>query len=230
MDKNFRVRLLVGLGMFLVSIIGLYTFDSIPFKVIFGLFAVVAIVELLSFFKEKFSTGLLILAIIEIVFLICSVIFVARTDLVHFWYIILGVPGYDIFAYLFGKMFGGKIFKKSRPFPHVSKNKTWEGTFCGLAMAIGMVAVMMGARDAISDDWMYLLCGPLALVGDLYESYLKRRFGVKDSNEIVVKNKLFSHLEMLVGGSEGHGGFLDRIDSTAFATTILLIITAAMGV
>lgn len=216
--------------MFLVSIIGLYTFDSIPFKVIFGLFAVVAIVELLSFFKEKFSTGLLILAIIEIVFLICSVIFVARTDLVHFWYIILGVPGYDIFAYLFGKMFGGKIFKKSRPFPHVSKNKTWEGTFCGLAMAIGMVAVMMGARDAISDDWMYLLCGPLALVGDLYESYLKRRFGVKDSNEIVVKNKLFSHLEMLVGGSEGHGGFLDRIDSTAFATTILLIITAAMGV
>ena len=230
MDKNFRVRLLVGLGMFLVSIIGLYTFDSIPFKVIFGLFAVVAIVELLSFFKEKFSTGLLILAIIEIVFLICSVIFVARTDLVHFWYIILGVPGYDIFAYLFGKMFGGKIFKKSRPFPHVSKNKTWEGTFCGLAMAIGMVAVMMGVRDAFSDDWMYLLCGPLALMGDLYESYLKRRFGVKDSNEIVVKNKLFSHLEMLVGGSEGHGGFLDRIDSTAFATTILLIITTAMGV
>ena len=36
MDKNFRVRLLVGLGMFLVSIIGLYTFNSIPFKVIFG--------------------------------------------------------------------------------------------------------------------------------------------------------------------------------------------------
>ena len=63
------------------------------------------------------------LAIIETLFLIGGVVFVSRVDLVHFWYIILGVCGYDIFAYLFGKAFGGKIFKKSRPFPHVSKNK-----------------------------------------------------------------------------------------------------------
>ena len=71
---------------------------------------------------------------------------------------------------------------------------------------------------------MYLLCGPLALIGDLFESLLKRHFKVKDSNEIVVKNKWFKRLELVVGGSEGHGGFLDRIDSTAFAASVLLII------
>ena len=63
-------------------------------------------------------------------------------------------------------------------------------------------------------------------MGDLFESYLKRQFKVKDSNEIVIKNKFFEKLETLVGGTEGHGGYLDRIDSIAFTATVLLIITA----
>ena len=86
----------------------------------------------------------------------------------------------------------------------------------------------MSARGAFGVEWMYLLCGPLALIGDLFESFLKRRFKVKDSNEILIKNKTFSRLEMLVGGSEGHGGFLDRVDSTAFACTMLLVISLVL--
>ena len=62
-------------------------------------------------------------------------------------------------------------------------------------------------------------------MGDLYESFLKRKFKVKDSNEIVVKNIVFQKLEDVVGGTGGHGGFLDRIDSTAFTATILLLIS-----
>lgn len=229
MDKNFKVRLVVGLSMFVVALMALYTFDSIPFKVIFGLFAVVSAVELLSFFHRKFTIFNALLALMEIGFLIGGSIFVARVDLGHFWYIILGVCGYDIFAYLFGKLVGGRIFKKARPFPHVSKNKTWEGTALGLAMSIGMVAIMMAVRGSFATDWVYLFCGPLALMGDLFESFLKRQFKVKDSNEIVIKNKLFAKLELLVGGSEGHGGFLDRIDSTAFAATMLLIVSLVGG-
>ena len=208
MDKNFRVRIIVGFSMFVVAIVALYTFDSIPFKIIYGLFA--------------------LMALFELAFIIASTVFVARVNIDHFWYIILGVCGYDIFAYLFGKLFGGKVFKKPRPFPHVSKNKTWEGTILGLTMAICLCLVTMSLRGSLSTDWMYLLCGPLALIGDLFESFMKRKFSIKDSNEIVRKNKVFEKAEMLVGGSEGHGGFLDRIDSTAFATTILLIISLAV--
>lgn len=226
MEKNFRIRLVVALVMFVVAVIALYTFDSIPFKILFGLFSLVALVELMSFFKRKVSKANTMLAFFEVVFLICGTIFVAMINADHFWYIILGVCGYDIFAYLFGKALGGKFFKKSRPFPFVSKNKTWEGTVLGLAASIGLVALTLGLRGAFATDWYYLLCGPLALVGDLYESYLKRHFKVKDSNEILIKNKLFEKLELAVGGSEGHGGFLDRIDSVAFASTVLLIIGA----
>ena len=225
MDKNFRVRVICGLGMFIVALVAIYTFDSIPFKIIYGLFALISAIELISFFWRKISFWHVLLAIIEIAFLVCSSIWVAKVDRYHFWYIILGVCGYDIFAYLLGKAFGGKIFKKSRPFPHISKNKTWEGTFLGLLMSFLMCLTMMLVRGTFEFDWIYLLCGPLALVGDLYESFLKRRFKVKDSNEILIKNKVFEKIEMVIGGTEGHGGYLDRIDSTAFTTTILLLIS-----
>ena len=221
MDKNFKVRFMVGAAMFIVALIALYTFEGTPFKIIFGLFALVAAIELFSFFKKKRSFELFLLAVFELAFLFYGTLFVAQIDTAHFWYIILGVPGYDVFAYLFGKAFGGKVFGKKRPFPKISKNKTWEGTILGLAMAMSMVAILMAVRGAFATDWFYLLCGPLALCGDLYESYLKRQFKVKDSNEIVIKYPLFEKLELLIGGAEGHGGFLDRIDSTAFTAAIL---------
>ena len=228
MDKNFKVRVAVGLGMFVVALVGLYTFDSVPFKIIFGFFALVSEIELLSFFKRKAGAFNVFLAILESIFLVCGTIFVAKIDVNYFWYIILGVPGYDIFAYLFGKAFGGKVFKKSRPFPYVSKNKTWEGTILGLSMAIGMVAIKMAVSGNFATDLMYLFCGPLALMGDLFESFLKRQFKVKDSNEILRKNDFFKKLEMLVGGNEGHGGFLDRIDSTVFTASVLLLVSSLL--
>ncbi len=228
MDRNFRVRVIVGVSMFIIALIALYTFNGVPFKILFGIFSLIAMVELFSFFKKKANSLNIFLAILEVVFLIWGTFFVAGIDAHDFWYVILGVPGYDIFAYLFGKLIGGKIFKKSRPFPYVSKNKTWEGTILGLTMAIGMVAIKMATTGDFATDWIYLLCGPLALIGDLFESLLKRKFKVKDSNEILIKNKFFEKLELLIGGSEGHGGYLDRIDSSAFTCTILLIVSSLL--
>ena len=224
MDKNFRVRVMCGLGLFIVALASMYTFEAAPFKILFGLFAVVSGIELLSFFKKTTHFKNVILAIIEIMFLFYGSIFIAQVGVIEIWYIILGVCGYDIFAYLCGKALGGKIVKRSRPFPKVSKNKTWEGTILGLTISISLVAIFTTLVGRF--EYIYLLCGPLALMGDLFESYLKRQFKVKDSNEIVIKNKLFEKLELIVGGTEGHGGFLDRIDSTAFTGTILLIIFA----
>ena len=216
--------MIAGVVLFVTAMVAMHIFDGVPLKILYGLFALVAGIELISFFKQKTNPLNTFLALLEILFLIGGSIFVAITPVENFWYIILGVCGYDIFAYLFGKALGGKIFKKSRPFRYVSKNKTWEGTILGLITSIVLVAILLNVRGTFETDWMYLLCGPLALIGDLFESLLKRHFKVKDSNEIVVKNKWFKRLELVVGGSEGHGGFLDRIDSTAFAASVLLVI------
>lgn len=224
MDKNFRVRVICGLGLFVVALIAMYTFDAVPFKILFGVFAIIAGIELLSFFKKVAHFKNVILAIIEIMFLFYGSMFIAQIGVVEIWYLIFGVCGYDIFAYLCGKMLGGKIIRNHHPFPKISKNKTWEGTILGLTISIILVLILTTALGRA--DYIYLLCGPLALMGDLFESYLKRQFKVKDSNEIVIKNKFFEKLEILVGGTEGHGGYLDRIDSIAFTATVLLIITA----
>lgn len=228
MDKNFWVRWVCGWAMFIAAIIAVYAFDGIPFKVLFGVFAVLAGIELLSFFHKKFSISNAILALIEIAFLVFSAISMARINVNQFWFIIFGVCGYDVWAYLCGRMVGGKIFKRSRPFPHISKNKTWEGTVLGLLLSAAQVAICIAIFGNWGTDWYFMLGGGLALVGDLYESFLKRRFDVKDSNEIVIKNPVFEKLELVVGGAKGHGGFLDRLDSLAFATTVFLVISVVL--
>lgn len=223
MTKNFKVRLSVSLILLAMAAVFIFTLESVPFKIFFGSFATVSAIELLSFFKKKFNIWTVILALLEIAFLVASSIFVARLNALEMVLLIFGVCGYDVFAYLFGNWLGGSIFKKSRPFPHISKNKTWEGTFMGLVTSFvlsGLIIIIFN-----STEYLFLLCGPLALIGDLIESFSKRRFGVKDSNEIVIKNKACAKAELLVGGSEGHGGYLDRIDSMAFTATILLLIS-----
>ena len=57
MDKNFKVRVVVGVCIFIVALVGLYTFDSIPFKVFFSVFALMSAIELMSFFKRKNSNS-----------------------------------------------------------------------------------------------------------------------------------------------------------------------------
>lgn len=211
--------------LFVVALISMYVLDAVPFKILFSLFALVAAIELFSFFKKRHDILAFFLVILEFIFIICCVVFVLQKGLYDYWYIIFGVPSYDIFAYLCGSMIGGKIFKNSRPFPKISKNKTWEGTICGLVASFLLVLLLVCSRNAFSSGWVYFLCGPLALLGDLFESFLKRRFNIKDSNEIVIKNKFFSKIELLIGGADGHGGFLDRIDSVSFTTTVVLLIT-----
>lgn len=231
MGRNFWVRLVCGIAMFAIALASMYAFNGQFFKVLVIFVVVMAAVELLSFLTKKRTVVNVILLICELIFLIYGSIFIITVpssglgdtpNWLPIWYLIFGVCGYDIFAYLCGKILGGKIIKHHRPFPIVSPNKTWEGTVLGLVFSTGLVAIALVCTQ--SQDWAYLLCGVLALIGDLYESYLKRLFKVKDSNEILEKNKFFRGLELLVGGSKGHGGYLDRIDSMAFAATVLFII------
>ncbi len=222
MKNNFKVRLIVSIGLIIVAAVFLSICEGLPFKIFFSTFAAVAAIELCSFFKKSHTPINIILSIAEIAFLILGSITIFRPSLLGIITIILGVCGYDIFAYFFGGLIGGYLFPKSRPFPHISKNKTWEGTFMGLICSFLLCGIFILASN--QTNYIYLLCGPLAVIGDLFESMLKRTFKVKDSNEIIVKKKPFDLLEILVGGNAGHGGFLDRIDSIAFTCAVLFFL------
>ena len=103
----------------------------------------------------------------------------------------------------------GTSFGRRKLYPIVSPNKSVEGALGGLGGSIvGAIAAkyIFFAELTITDAVvMALVLGVLGQVGDLFESLLKRSFGVKDSGSIV----------------PGHGGILDRLDSILFAAPAL---------
>ncbi len=114
-------------------------------------------------------------------------------------FIILVVVAADVGAY-----FGGSYFKGPKLSPKLSPNKTWSGFFCGLVFAIiigGVVTQFVFGSFAFG-LLMALPVVLLSVVGDLFESGLKRRLEVKDTGGLL----------------PGHGGLLDRLDSLMLAT------------
>ncbi len=132
------------------------------------------------------------------------------------WWL-LGVMGMvwmaDISAYFTGRKFG-----KNKLAPNISPGKTWEGVAGAmlgvmLYMAIVMVASGMTQRYSLL---VFAIIGvavvALSVMGDLFESAIKRQAGVKDSGTLL----------------PGHGGLLDRIDaltSTLPLAALMLILT-----
>jgi phosphatidate cytidylyltransferase len=113
----------------------------------------------------------------------------------------------DIFAYFAGRSIGGPKLA-----PRISPNKTWAGLAggtLGAAIAGGFVAYLFD----LGSPFLYLgaLMAVLAQAGDLYESWVKRRAGVKDSGTIL----------------PGHGGVLDRLDGLLPVAVATLLILAA---
>jgi phosphatidate cytidylyltransferase len=124
--------------------------------------------------------------------------------------ILLGTWASDIFAY-----FGGRLLGRHRLAPAISPKKTVEGFVIGLAAGIFVTWVTL-YRQGFTNPQALLVGVGVALaapLGDLFESFLKRDLGVKDSGTLLA----------------GHGGVLDRIDALLFAGPAALAIVALLG-
>ncbi len=101
--------------------------------------------------------------------------------------------------------FTGTFWGKKKLYPSVSPNKSVEGAVGGMAgsiLAAGLAHMtFMPWTGLLPLLFLGLLVGVVAELGDLFESLLKRSFGVKDSGRLI----------------PGHGGILDRLDSLLFA-------------
>jgi phosphatidate cytidylyltransferase len=117
----------------------------------------------------------------------------------------------DVGAYAIGSVAGRRKIA-----PRISPGKTWEGTFGGFGAAalavLGIGALLgLGRPEAAVAA---LTIGPAAFAGDLLESLLKRRAGVKDSGALF----------------PGHGGMLDRIDSLVVVAPLVALLGSGMMV
>lgn len=118
----------------------------------------------------------------------------------------------DIGAYMAGRAIGGP-----RLAPAISPGKTWSGALGGLIAAalIGFVAArLLGGGGVFWRPVMLaVLIGLVSQAGDLFESLLKRHFGVKDSGTLI----------------PGHGGLLDRLDAVLTAAPAAALLALVLG-
>jgi phosphatidate cytidylyltransferase len=109
-----------------------------------------------------------------------------------------------------GAFYCGRFWGKTKLYPEVSPGKTWVGVAGGLAAAV-VVGILLGrwALPRMSPAGLAGLAWLLAVVGllgDLFESMLKRQVEVKDTSTLL----------------PGHGGMLDRLDSLLFAAPLVV--------
>jgi len=113
----------------------------------------------------------------------------------------------DSFAY-----FGGKLMGRTKLFPRISPNKTWEGSIWGFIASVLFMYLFYKFSPMNQLPINYnevivigILIGMFGQIGDLVESMFKRDSGVKDSSHLI----------------PGHGGFFDRFDSLIFVSPLI---------
>ena len=117
----------------------------------------------------------------------------------------------DVLGYFAGRAFGGP-----KLWPAVSPKKTWSGAIAGTVGAVAvalLVAAQFGSFDRIAIIAVALLLSIMAQVGDLFESWVKRRFDAKDSSHII----------------PGHGGVMDRLDGFWAAAVVGCVVGLLRG-
>jgi phosphatidate cytidylyltransferase len=116
----------------------------------------------------------------------------------------------DVLGYFAGRMLGGPKF-----WPAVSPKKTWSGTVAGWIGAglvgLGFVVAGYGAWPLVPLSMLVAFAGQM---GDIVESWVKRRAGVKDASDLI----------------PGHGGFLDRFDALIGAVVAVMLLQLVVPV
>ncbi|PDT01915.1 phosphatidate cytidylyltransferase [Rhizobium chutanense] len=117
----------------------------------------------------------------------------------------------DILAYFVGRALGGPKLA-----PSISPGKTWSGAIGGAvsAVAAGVVLIhfLIPGAEIIAAG-AALVLSVCSQSGDLFESFIKRKFGVKDSSRLI----------------PGHGGVMDRVDGLIFACFSALLLAGAFS-
>ena len=200
-----------------VSVIGALAIAAVGVCLAFGLVDVAAVVlglglalvaALAAGHRSWAATGFIYAAAAEL----ASVL--VRLDVTEGWHalvlVFLVVWSSDIGGYVAGRGIGGPKLA-----PRISPNKTWAGAIGGFGTSLLAAAcwALAGAGGLMA---MVVLAAVLSIVsqlGDLFESAVKRHFGVKDSSHII----------------PGHGGLLDRLDGYVAAIVFAAILGLLRG-
>jgi phosphatidate cytidylyltransferase len=191
-----NTRLFIPGLSFFVPLLQYYNF--------YPLVALLIIANMSVFFGEGRWLKFFCILYIGLSVVLCQELISEQNDIPSFYhlFLILAVVGAsDIGGYFFGRIWGGaKIYRL------ISPNKTWAGSVGGLFLAIFVCIVINPIFEytIVGMIFFALFLGIAAQAGDFFESFLKRRFEVKDSGFLL----------------PGHGGLFDRLDGVLAAVPV----------
>jgi phosphatidate cytidylyltransferase len=190
-------------------------FGGLAFILLIGAALVLLIAEWAKLCRDAVAPGMLVGGTLWIVLATAALLFVRADGAVgraNLLFLLLLIWASDIGAYLVGRLVGGK-----RLAPLISPGKTWSGAGGGILAAL---AIGWGADWLLPTGGSLLRVALVALVlciigqlGDLAESWAKRRFGVKDSGRLI----------------PGHGGLLDRLDALIAVAPFAALLALCLG-
>ncbi|QEO58086.1 phosphatidate cytidylyltransferase [Francisella marina] len=185
---------------------------------VFPIFWLYAIYRLSGYERQKFdalsTNEMLILGVFAISPFAASLYVLHTNSIAWIFMFILVVAGADSGAYFTGKAMG-----KRKMLPRLSPNKTIEGLLGGMACAVVIAVIFLLFMDLSIFEYVFMVVisavvAALSVVGDVFESMMKRIAGVKDSGNIL----------------PGHGGVLDRLDGYMPALPIFVTLGYPAGV
>ncbi len=207
--------------------VGLTARDTSPVA-IFGAGALLAASVALAAWRPSWALGVLVLAMavaasgLQRFWLPAGVLYAAALG---FGLVLIRGDGNDglaallfVFAVVWsadtGAYFAGRMLGGPKLWPRVSPKKTWSGFVGGLVAGVAgglAVAAMFKQPPTLGLAAIALVLGAVSVAGDLFESWIKRRAGVKDASNLI----------------PGHGGLMDRVDGLIFAAGLALLVGLA---
>ena len=189
-----------------------FNFTIVSLLVLMGVYvAFILIFELINHSNNiLFNVKYLLLGFIWIGFFIGSMILIRQSlfglNLTLMMFLSIWIC--DSFAFIFGSRYG-----KAKLSPSISPNKTWLGAISGFSGSLAILLIVfillpINEKFLIYDYIVFgFIFGIIGQLGDLAESFLKRRANIKDTSNIL----------------QGHGGILDRFDSLSFASPVFFL-------
>ncbi|WP_411035458.1 phosphatidate cytidylyltransferase [Shinella sp. BYT-45] len=196
-ETDFRGNAFGWLSVALVSVLVLLGFDAFALPALIGAVAI-GIVYALAMKGSGWLAGGIVYSGLTVISFAAI-----RGDTAHGFaamvFIFAVVWATDILAYFIGRAIGGPKLA-----PPISPGKTWSGAIGGAVSAVAAGTLVHMAFFPLNGLWVPVIALVLSVfsqIGDLFESFIKRRFGVKDSSRLI----------------PGHGGVMDRVDGLVFA-------------
>lgn len=219
-----KIRILTAFGMGLVLLFSLLFLSHVAVSACYVIVGALAIYELGA--AMKYSAPIdgnhYWVEFVMLLFSCAAVIVVFSNYLMGYLIILCALV--DVGGFTTGKLLG-KHAHRVASLKNISPNKSWEGYIVGVICSVGLGIVFFKVLETHLPPkvfWFSLFAWVPAIIGDLYESALKRKLGIKDSADSVLndKNKLMKLLEYPV---KSHGGYLDRMDSFIFVSVAYVI-------